>query len=228
MDDLEARIIAAERKGDQALLEELQAEYRASVGRGERSVVRVTDATGRLRDDMVRVAYPATSSNHHAGVKTATRSLPRVRTAFMDSGVRQTLQTQAWAAWDGREGGGWLSGHYEGRAVRVWSSSEWRSNERGPYSVDSDLDQAATIERNLPEGKSLVGDWHTHNSQELEPSDADRGAWRRLSQLYAKPWLGIIAGPAPNGYQWSFPRFKAWISTEHQSREIGIEEVPEW
>ena len=53
MDALERRIVEAEQRGDRALLERLQDEYRTSVSRGDRSAVRMHDGSGVIIESEV-------------------------------------------------------------------------------------------------------------------------------------------------------------------------------
>jgi hypothetical protein len=122
--------------------------------------------------------------------------LPTIRTVTISRTAKSELDA-ALADADGEIGGG-LYGHIDtneiwisGVSVNVQPGSSFRGT--------CTLDTAAINRRAILRNDTLLGDWHSHPSEErvADPSDNDLKGWaaglRRSSSGY---YLGLIASPA--------------------------------
>lgn len=61
-----------------------------------------------------------------------------------------------------------------------------------------------------------VGDWHSHPSDDPDPSDADLRAWSRHSDdADVLPYVGVVVTPGELG--WTMSRFYGWVTREDQA-----------
>ena len=163
--DLVARIIEAHRSGNQALLEDLQSQYRS----GE--LIRPSPMPVRVVPMSTRNLSPA-------------RGSPRPRLIGIAPSAKARLGQ--WAG-DGTEDGGWLHGYIAGDAVLIdYATGPGPESQRSSGSIRLDFDYAQQMEEVL--GCPVVGDWHTHGPGGIGmPSRADRRSWAGMLEALETP-----------------------------------------
>jgi hypothetical protein len=231
MDSLERRIIEAEERGDRALLEKLQDQYRREVSSGRRSVVRVTDAAGVIRIGSTPAgAAPPTPRATRAPTSTPTApvrsTLPAavyIRAALKD-GLRRA------AVWDGLERGGWLLGRYRGSGIEITYTTDFFDSDRTSTGVWVDVDQLLRLERDFGPDTFPVGDWHIQPDTAY-PSEGDKKGWRAATRLYGRSWIGLIYTPRSDAEIARYPELEgypspsAWVTSDGRTERIDIVEV---
>ena len=86
-----------------------------------------------------------------------------------------------------------------------------------PKTVEAEFDEWSERARFVE-----VGNWHSHPTEDAEPSRSDLrnwASWRGLSGLWR--YLGLIVTPGELG--WMTPRFHAWITTRDEHGRLVTE-----
>jgi len=177
-----ARLAATGSAADREELERLQSIYRRSAD------ICAADRGHPLPRVQVAGSVP-TSRSSSSNLSVTWPSSLRISEYVMDA-MRQ-------CDWDGYEDGGWLSGSAEPRGGEFEIRDQVGRANREDRSRDRLLlntDQARSLERSLPPGDVIIGDFHTHHSGGAgRPSDGDLRAWETaLIDLERSWWVGII------------------------------------
>jgi proteasome lid subunit RPN8/RPN11 len=72
--------------------------------------------------------------------------------------------------------------------------------------------------KDLREGESLRGCWHSHVTGEGDPSSADRVGWRmgyNLLRDAGQPWVGVIVSVTDG-------KLHAWITDDSGHRPVSV------
>lgn len=160
------------------------------------------------------------------------REAPELEAAHFEirltAGVMRTIEQQvADAMWrfDRRdvESGGWLFAHDAPDAECVhlaYASGPGPEAEHGNGRVRlTDALKASLWLDDLSITSRLirVGDWHSHPSDDPEPSDADLSAWQKNHRAAdASQWVSLIVTPGPE-MGWMAPRFHGYVTREDES-----------
>jgi proteasome lid subunit RPN8/RPN11 len=105
------------------------------------------------------------------------------------------------------EASGWLYGHDSGSIVFAGIGEA-----ANPTSAWLDPDEWDAVQRLAPNLRP-VGDFHSHPTGDLLPSETDRRAWARGCKLAGGYWLGLILGPSRDS--WSQPSCASYITVQN-------------
>ena len=106
---------------------------------------------------------------------------------------------------DGFETGGILLGHDTPRLISVRHAGNPGPNaQRGPRNFLRDRDHAQQLADTAwrEDSSEWIGEWHTHPSADLIPSDVDLNSYQRHlhdPELHFDRFLAVIVGIDPNG-----------------------------
>lgn len=152
---------------------------------------------------------------------TEPRSAPSI--SITDSAL-STIAVESRRSTDGLETGGILLGSESANAIQIRHAGDPGPNaHRAPQNFLRDLQHAQQLAQEAwtRDGSQWIGEWHTHPSGDLTPSDLDLHSYLRHlhdPDLQLDHFVAIIV----SGNATTNPTATAWLIERHQAQEVPL------
>lgn len=143
---------------------------------------------------------------------------------YISDAARLAITTEALRSVDGLETGGILLGTDVADGITIRHAGDAGPNAiRGECTFSRDLEHAQRISKLAwtEDGSQWIGEWHTHPTGELVPSDVDLRSYQRHlhdPELTFDRFVAIITRPDPV----SGIRVLAWLIDRHQAQHVPL------
>ena len=153
---------------------------------------------------------------------------PTVPAISLTAAALELIAREASQSLDGLETGGILLGTETPQQISIRHAGDPGPHaRRGPRNFLRDLDHAQQLANTAwqEDGSQWIGEWHTHPSTDLIPSDLDLDSYLRHlydPDLRLDRFVTIIVGPQPNGGISAV----TWLITRHHVHAMPLTTNP--
>lgn len=159
-------------------------------------------------------------------VELRSRAEPRLTIALRGS-VRHSLFEFARDSRDGTETGGFMYGEdlisWKPRVSVGWVTSAVaeRAESSATLDIEASISEKSILRASGAVGVSEQGIWHTHPSQDGEPSSRDLAAWAsgldHARRFGASRYVGLILTAGASDIRWQRPKIHGWVVRRHSN-----------
>jgi hypothetical protein len=103
----------------------------------------------------------------------------------------------------------------------VTSAVAERAEESATLDIEASISEKSILRASGAVGVSEQGIWHTHPSQDGEPSSRDLAAWAsgldHARRFGASRYVGLILTAGESDIRWQRPKIHGWVVRRHRN-----------